>query len=131
VIYLLDTNTISYWMEEHPTIIQKVQEHIAQNDVLAVCGPIYFELQRGLLWRNSTAKLTNLNEKILPQLSRVPFTEGDWLQAARFWADATRQGKSIEDVDLLVAAVAYRINAIIVSSDQDFDPLPIQREDWR
>jgi predicted nucleic acid-binding protein len=36
-----------------------------------------------------------------------------------------------EAVDLLIAAVAQRIDAVIVSADADFDHLSVRRENWR
>ena len=58
-------------------------------------------------------------------------TEADWQQAARFWADAANKGKVLSDVDLLVAAIARRLGGVVVSADDDFDELPIKRENWR
>jgi predicted nucleic acid-binding protein len=40
-------------------------------------------------------------------------------------------GNQLADVDLLIAAVATRLGDIIVSSDTDFDALPVKRENWR
>jgi predicted nucleic acid-binding protein len=34
-------------------------------------------------------------------------------------------------MDLLTAAMAMRLNAIIVSADDDFDALAVKRENWR
>lgn len=55
----------------------------------------------------------------------------DWRQAAHFWAEARNAGKQLSDVDLLIAALAYRLNATLVTSDNDFEALPVQHENWR
>lgn len=34
-------------------------------------------------------------------------------------------------MDLLIAAVAIRHDAIVVTADKDFDVLPVKRENWR
>jgi len=34
-------------------------------------------------------------------------------------------------VDLLIAALALRLDAIIVTNDEDFLALPVKRENWR
>ena len=31
----------------------------------------------------------------------------------------------------VIAALAQRLNAVVVTSDNDFAALPVQREDWR
>jgi predicted nucleic acid-binding protein len=37
----------------------------------------------------------------------------------------------LSDVDVLLAALAHRLDGIIASSDSDYDPLPVKRENWR
>jgi predicted nucleic acid-binding protein len=58
-------------------------------------------------------------------------TDDDWKQAAHYWVDTVRAGKQLADIDLLIAAIARRTNAVVVSADDDFDALPIRRENWR
>lgn len=70
-------------------------------------------------------------EQVRPLFSWVPLIDDDWEQAAQFWSDARRKGKQLADVDCLLAAIAVRLNAIIVSADDDFDALPVNRENWR
>ncbi len=57
--------------------------------------------------------------------------DADWERAAQFWADSKSKGRQLSDIDILIAAIAHRIDAIIVSSDADFDALPVKRENWR
>ena len=67
----------------------------------------------------------------MPLVTYVQVEEADWLQAAQFWADVDNKGRQLSDIDLLLAALAHRLDAVIVSSDADFDALPIKRENWR
>ncbi len=55
----------------------------------------------------------------------------DWILAAQFWADMSRKGRQLAEIDLLVAALAYRLKVTIVSGDNDFMTLPVNRENWR
>jgi len=61
----------------------------------------------------------------------VELEDEDWERAAHLWADAANRGRALSDVDLLVAVVALRLGAVVVSADDDFDTLPVQRENWR
>jgi predicted nucleic acid-binding protein len=88
-------------------------------------------LLRGLIWRNASSKQRVLEEQVLPIMVWVEFDPSDYEQAAQFWADARQMGRQLGDPDLLLAALTYRINGILVSADADFDVLPIRREDWR
>jgi predicted nucleic acid-binding protein len=118
-IYLLDSNVVSDLIVRLPAVREHVAAHLAIGDTLALCHPIYYELLRGLFWRNATGKLAALNNQILPLLT--------WIALE----DATRRGRQLADPDLLLTALAYRTGAILVSNDEDFDVLPVVREDWR
>ncbi len=130
-LYLLDSNVVSDLIVRLPTVRSRVAAHLGTGDHLGLCHPIYYELLRGLFWRKATSKLAVLNNRLLPLLTWIPLEEPDWEQAARFWADATRKGRQLADPDLLLAAIAYRLGAVVVSSDNDFEALPISRENWR
>ena len=131
MLYLLDTNTVSDILAGHINVSRRMKDHLVSDDLLGLCRPVYFELLRGLIWRNSSNKLRTLRTRVIPLMDWIELQNGDWEQAARFWSDARRIGKQLGDPDLLLAALAYRENAIIVSSDTDFDVLPIRRENWR
>ncbi|MEW6577731.1 MAG: PIN domain-containing protein [Chloroflexota bacterium] len=101
------------------------------GEALCICQPVRYEVLRGLLWVGATVKLTVLQDNVLPLFQTVTLTDEDWELAARLWAFSVNAGKQLADVDLLLAAAAQRLDAIIASSDTDFDALPVQREDWR
>jgi tRNA(fMet)-specific endonuclease VapC len=131
MIYLLDTNAVSDLMERRPEVRRRAVERINVGDQLAICRPVYYEILRGLLWRNAARQLRNLQLSILPLFVWIELDDADWEQAAWLWAEARRTGKQIGDPDLLLAALTIRLSAVIVSADQDFDTLPLRREDWR
>ena len=131
MIYLLDTNAISDMMVRHANVVQQFKRHDAAGDIIGFCSPVAYELRRGLLWRNATQQLARLENGIFSLLLHYPLTESDWEQAASLWAGTRRRGKQLSEIDLLLAALAQRINAVIVSNDTDFDALVVNREDWR
>jgi predicted nucleic acid-binding protein len=92
---------------------------------------VYYELLCGLIKVDATGKLHLLEANIIPMLRWEVLTRADWVQGARYWAEATKHGRQFSDIDLLIAAIATRLDAVIVSSDTDFDALPVKRENWR
>jgi predicted nucleic acid-binding protein len=130
VIYIFDTNAITDLMRARPLVVANVRDHQADH-VLCLCPPVDFEFQRGLLWKSAYGQRERYLNEIKTQFQWLPLSDTDWLQAGQFWADTQRRGKQLSDVDLLVAALAQRLDAIIMSSDTDFDVLPVKREDWR
>lgn len=128
MIYIADTNFIADLINLYPPTVVNVQAH--KGDLIYICQPVHYEALRGLLRSGATAKMRRLDE-ILQNLTWLEVTNGDWLQAARFWATMTTQGRQFSDVDLLIGALAQRLNATIITADDDFDALPVQRENWR
>lgn len=131
MIYLLDTNVISDFLKKHPVVTASIMQGLANRDRLLVPQPAHYELIRSLMRHNATVQLSRLNNEILPQMEWITLTDADWLQAAQFWADAVSQGKQLADIDLLLAALTQRLDATLVTADDDFDILPIQRANWR
>lgn len=131
MIYLLDTNAITDWLEANKEIDNHLQMAFERGDTVSLCPPIHYEIERGLLSKNLTRKLRVYRAVIAPRLEWFSLTDADWIQATQFWVNARQKGRQIADIDVLLAAVAHRLNAVIVSSDADFDALPIKRENWR
>lgn len=131
MIYLLDTNAISDFLKRHPVVTASIMQGLANRDRLLIPQPAHYELVRSLMRHNATAQLSRLNNEILPQLEWITLTDADWLQAAEFWAESVSSGKQLADVDLLLAALTQRLDATLVTADDDFDTLPIKRANWR
>jgi predicted nucleic acid-binding protein len=127
MIYLFDSNAVADMMSEQQNMLARVRAK-QEDNVLALCAPIDYEVRRGLLWRKATNKHQIYLERILPRFEYLALTEADWRQAAEFWASTRGAGKQLSDVDLLLAALAKRLDGIIVSNDADFDALLVQRE---
>lgn len=130
-LYLLDTNVISDMIASQPTVIRRVAERLAAGDPLGLCRPVHYEILRGLFWRNAPGKLRAYTRRVIPIMTWTELTDPDWEEAARLWADARRRGRQLGDPDLLLAALARRAGAILVSSDSDFDAFSVPRENWR
>lgn len=131
MIYLLDTNVISDRIVGIKAVTERLFRAVADDHTVYLPQPVVFEVQRGLLKVNATRKLKIFDEQIVPLLEPQQVEERDWRQAAQMWADTRNAGRQLSDVDLLLAAMTLRLDAVLVSADNDFDALPIQRVDWR
>jgi len=129
--YVLDTNVISDLLKRHLQVTQRVEASLKRGDFLYLCQPVYYEVLRGLLWKKAASQLTVLETSFRPTFEWLPLTDSDWIQAAHYWETTVRSGRQLADSDLLIAAVASRIDAIVVTADDDFDALPVRRENWR
>lgn len=131
MIYVLDTNAVSDFLKKQPTVTNAIIKAQRQQERIIITQPVHYEIIRGLVRHHATAQLIRLNTQILPLFEWGEITDTDWIQAAQLWADAVSRGKQLSDVDLLITAITQRLAATLVSSDTDFDALPIQRVNWR
>ena len=131
IVYILDTNVISDLLKRNANVYAQLQASLKDSDTVCICQPVHYETLRGLLWVGAMSKKAVLQDDFLPLFRWIPLTDDDWLQAAHYWAATIGAGRQLADVDLLIAAVATRLGAIIVSSDNDFDALPVKRVNWR
>lgn len=129
--YILDTNAVADYINQFEPTTGRIKQAILDGYVLILCEPVIYEVLCGLIKTQAEQKRRVFEEQFAPQLIEMPLTKADWLQAAQFWGDTTRTGKQLVDIDLLVAAVAVRVNGVIISADSDFDVLPVKRENWR
>jgi predicted nucleic acid-binding protein len=129
--YILDTNAVTDYINNIEPATTRLRDAVKNGHELFLCHPVYYEIMRGLLKVKATRKIQVFSEQLSPQLIQISPTQEDWNQAAQYWADMRNKGRQLSDVDLLIAATATRLDGVIVTSDDDFDALPLKRENWR
>ena len=129
--YILDTTVVSDLANGNANVRTHIDSMLKIESRILVPSAVVYEFRRILIKRNATKQLHHLRHEILPLFEPYSVEDEHWLLAARFWAMMTSTGKQLSDVDLLLAAITYRLQGVLVSSDDDFDALPIKRENWR
>jgi predicted nucleic acid-binding protein len=123
IIYILDTNAITDRINEVQSVKQEFNNAIIGGHRLYLCPPIYYEVMRGLDFAGQQA----FEQGFVPALEWVELVAEDWKQAAAYWSS----GQHLSDVNLLLAALACRLNGVVVSADEGFNALPVKRDNWR
>ena len=130
-IYLLDTNTLSAIMADHPRVKARLAQEPGQ---VVTCAIVRGEIRYGLE-RLPTGKCrTNLESKAsnvfaaLP-VEPVPITAGVVYGTIRRTLEL--KGQNPSDNDLWIAATALSLGAVVVSNDQVFSHVRgLAVEDW-
>ena len=127
--YLLDTNIVSHLMRGHPAVDRAVVAHPLPS--LCISAVTAGELLFGLQERPVKHSVATATEQFLAQVEVMPWD----LLAARAYgalrADLERRGLVLAPLDLLIAAHALAVGAVLVSNDQAMLRLPgIVTEDW-
>ena len=134
--YLLDTTICSDLMKDNPIVRDRLDALLDSDDYFTipiVYGEILYGIERlksGRRKRNLSQKANQLFSEIrcesIPKEGSKPY--------ARLKRKAGQQSKTLADHDLWIAATALALNAILVSSDSDFERveglLGLQVENW-
>jgi predicted nucleic acid-binding protein len=129
-VYIFDTSIISRLIQSrHANIVKRIRTD--QSSLHVLCEPVIYEVEKGLIYRGAEKQLDRFQQEVLPLFSPVIGIQlVDWRVASLLWANARARGRQISDIDLLIAAVALRLDGIVVTADDDFDTLPVSRENW-
>jgi predicted nucleic acid-binding protein len=101
------------------------------GDTFAITVPVIAETLFGIGILPRAAQ--NLAEwaRLRPSLACYIPDEADAENAATLQRALRRQGWQLETVDALVAVTALRYNLVLLTSDQDFAPVPgLKQENW-
>lgn len=126
---MLDTNTVSHLLKEHPAVVRRVVATPMAS--LCLSAITEAELRYGLAKRPDAKRLHNLVRELLLRLDVLPWN-GDTARAyGTIRASLERQGKALAPLDLLIAAHALAAGCILVSNDQAFTHVTgLDLQDW-
>jgi len=122
--WLLDTSVLIDALNGVASVRQRLNQ-VATDDRLLASVLVLAELLYGV--ECSTRKEDNLRRlrEELALFEVVPVTEGAAVHFARVKAGLRRQGVTVGDVDLLLAATALDFGATLVTHDSDLLDHPI------
>jgi tRNA(fMet)-specific endonuclease VapC len=127
---ILDTNVVSEILSNNPTVCRRFWQATVHDSTALMSPMVYFEVRRGLLKTNSQHLMQKLDELIEPFLW-IETTRGDWEEAAQLWATTRRQGRTVHDADLIIAAQANRRGAVVVTDNlRHFEGVADEVESW-
>jgi len=129
--YVLDTNIITVILKENEKVKERVQEYILEGKKISINSVSYYEIKRGLLYKNALTQLKKF-DALCRQFGVISLDSLDIFdRAAEIYADLQRRGELIKDADILIASVVSFRNFILVSNDTDFNRIQeLKIENW-
>jgi len=126
---MLDTNSVSHLVRKHPKIARRLIE-IAPSS-LCISAVTEGELLCSLANRPGATQLRLIVDEFLKRVDVLPWDRDIAARYGLLRADLTRRGQLLAPLDLLIAAHALAINAVLVTSDRAFARVPgLGIEDW-
>jgi len=127
--YLLDTNIVSHLIKGHPVVSQ----HIVNMPMasLGISVITEAELYYGLAKRPEAKRFQLVVEEFLKRVDVLPWDSAIVKSYGFIRAEMERQGKSLAPLDMLIAAHALSVDAVLVTNDKAFYQVGgLTIEDW-
>ena len=127
--YMLDTNTVSHLIREHPAVVRRLLA--VPMATVCISSITQAELLFGLARRPEAERLHTAVGEFLRRVDVLPW---DSEVAERYGATRAameRQGKTLGPLDLLIASHARCAEAVLVTNDRAFAQVDgLRVEDW-
>ena len=129
MIYMLDTDTVSFLVKKNPSIIKNIVKH--EDDSICISAITYAELRFGLEKKGSE-KLFNEVNAIMGKITIIDFDDSQSEFYGKIRLELEKSGTPLGDMDMLIAAAALSSEAILVSHNiKHFSKIKnIRVEDW-
>jgi len=127
--FMLDTNTISFFLKKHSAVVDNVTRHpIGKLCISAISGG---ELEYGLAKNPQAIKLQKVVAEFLVRVEILPWDSTIMAQYGRLRAELQKTGKPLGALDLLIAAHALKTKMILVTNDAAFSQVTgLKLTDW-
>jgi predicted nucleic acid-binding protein len=102
-----------------------------QSIVFGTCGPVLYELLVGVVLRKDAIKARRRLDGLLQVVRVWPIDLAIAERYAEVYHEMKRAGRALSQVDPMLAALARHLDANLLTTDGDFEPLrDIRRENW-
>ena len=130
MLYLLDTNTASFIIKGNVPGVRRRLARVPMNQA-AISSVTEAELRFGVARKPEATRLRTIVERFLALIEILPWDSAAAGAYADLRAALERSGKPISNLDLMIAAHALGVGAVLVSSDRVFRGIEHLRvEDW-
>ena len=127
--YMLDTNTVSHLLRQHPAVARRVVN--ASMASLCLSAITAGELLFGLAKRLDAVRLHRAVTELLRRVDVLPWDNAVARCYGGVRAGMARQGRVLGSLDMLIAVHALSAGAVLVSNDRAFRQVAeLVVEDW-
>lgn len=127
--YMLDTNAISHLLRRQPTFIERMSSLPPSS--VCISAITEAELLFGLARRPQATTLNSIIEQVLRHIDVLPWNRAVASHYGLRRAQMESRGLVLGSLDMLIAAHALAIEAVLVTSDRAFSMVEgLDCEDW-
>ena len=131
-LYLLDTNTVSYILKGKSPAARARLAALGPDEVACISIVTEFELEFGLAKSPNAQNLRHAIQWFLARIQVLPLGSAEARAYGQLRAHQEAAGRPLESMDMLIAAHAIAVGAILVTADNVFNSVPglAGKENW-
>ena len=131
VLYMLDTNMVSYIVKGHSAAARRRLLALKEDAIACISAVTEAEIFYGLAKKPEAQKLRALMEGFLANIRVFPWDRAAAQAYATVRARLEASGRSLESMDMMIAAHAIAEDAVLVTRDKAFVKISALRtDDW-
>lgn len=115
--FLLDTDVLIWHLRGHEPTGELMKE-LGSEQPLGCSALSVFEV-----WSGVRAKEETATRQLISVLYKIPVDDEIAFKAAEYWREFRRQGVTLGQADVLIAATAHVLNLIIITYNRDHYPM--------
>lgn len=130
-LYFLDTNHLSAALQLVSPVRDQIFDAIRRGHRFGTCLPALCELEAGIAQTARPIAARRLLDSLLKEIRIWPFDRDDAQSYGELYFELARSGRVLSLVDVLVAVMARRLNATVLTADRDFEAISdVGCENW-
>jgi len=130
-VFVLDANTVSFYLKGNAQLIANIERAVIAGDDLVIAPIAYYEVRRGLLSVGSVRRMRKFDD--FCELFSVGQLANSILDvAADIYAELRPIGRLIDDADIFIAAFCRRHDFTLVTNNVKHfaDVVGLKVVDW-
>jgi tRNA(fMet)-specific endonuclease VapC len=121
---MLDTNTVSYIVKGKSPASRTKLANLRHGDIACISAITEGELQYGLAKSPTSAALQSAVDGFVAKIQVLPWGREEALTYGGLRAKQEAAGRPLGNLDMLIAAHAISVGAILVTTDKAFSHVP-------
>lgn len=121
---MIDTNTVSYIVKGKSPAARSRLSHLGQDEVASISSITGAEIRFGLAKKPATPEFRAAIEGFLAKFPVLPWDREEARVYGTLRAKQEASGKTLENMDMLIAAHAIAVGAQLVTHDAAFQNVP-------
>lgn len=129
--YMLDTNVVSHIMQGRDAALLARLTQVPVGEVV-ISSVTLAELEHGMHRKRQPARLKNAMTQLLLRVDVLPWDEAVARCFGLLCSSLEARGVNLSDLDMMIAAHAVAVDAVLVSRDEAFAQVsePLKLDAW-